>query len=244
MLAKAFLPDTEAGYYAGASQVTRMIYFVFMAFSEALFPAVAQAVARNDIELSQRQVRRGLSLLLVLLIPVAGLGMGLTAPTLAVILGPPFAQGADVLLLLIIVAALLTLINVLGSVLSAQGFPAHFLLLVVLALAATFLGGYTVLSAMNTSLEPLVSAQVLAVTVVVILYVTNYLLITLLRRKVPSFGWPFRASIVGFIGFAVLFSLPPFLAPSNWWLLAYGGAWFGAYAAIAYLFAGKYAGIR
>lgn len=66
----------DAGDYAGASMLARVLFFVFKAFGDALFPAVTDALARGDRAEARRIAGKGLAQLACLLIPVCGCATG------------------------------------------------------------------------------------------------------------------------------------------------------------------------
>ena len=65
--------------------MARALFFIFKAFGDALFPAVARAMGRGDGREAARVSRKGLTQLACLLIPVCGCATGAAGATLTVI---------------------------------------------------------------------------------------------------------------------------------------------------------------
>lgn len=71
-LVQGLLADTTTtGYYVAALNLAKALYFVFMALSAALFPAIAGSIARDDEQLTKRYINRALRFLLIFLLPIA-----------------------------------------------------------------------------------------------------------------------------------------------------------------------------
>lgn len=79
--------EGAAGDYAGASMLARALFLVFKAFGDALFPAVAAALARGNADEARRIARKGLAQLACLLIPVCGCVTGAAEPVIVTLLG-------------------------------------------------------------------------------------------------------------------------------------------------------------
>ncbi len=79
--------DGTAGDYAGASMLARALFFVFKAFGDALFPAVAGALARGQASQARSISRRGLAQLCCLMLPVCGCATGAAQAVLETLFG-------------------------------------------------------------------------------------------------------------------------------------------------------------
>lgn len=113
-----------AGGYVAAGTLARVLFFVFVAFGEAIFPAVARALKDGRREEAMDRVREVTGLLVCLLVPATGLATGTAGPVLAAVYGASesgFRVAAPFLALLAPAAAALTLVAVLAAVLSAAG---------------------------------------------------------------------------------------------------------------------------
>lgn len=127
----------EAGGYVAASTLARVLYFVFIAFGEALFPAVARLIKAGQPQDAGRLAREGVTILLCLLIPSVGLATGAAQPTLAAVYGngspndAGFGGSAIFLVILAPAVAAMTLISVLASLIAGAGRPGRIAVLLL-----------------------------------------------------------------------------------------------------------------
>lgn len=117
-------PKKLLGAYGASATLARALFFIFRAFGEALFPAVARHLAAGAIGEARRSARKGLGLLAALLLPAAGLATGTAETVLAVLFDDPgYAAGGPALRLLAPAGALWAFTAVLAALVSASSRP-------------------------------------------------------------------------------------------------------------------------
>lgn len=123
-VAKAAPGSTAAthGIYGATATLARALFFIFRAFGDALFPAVARALSSGDAAGASRSARKAISLLLCLLLPAVGLATGSAQTVLPVLFGDEsYGMGGDLMRFLAPAAGAWTLTAVSTSLLSASG---------------------------------------------------------------------------------------------------------------------------
>lgn len=224
VVAKAILPPHLAGHYAGASQVARMVFFVFIAFGEALFPAVTKAMAQQQAALGAAQVQRSLGLLLVLALPAVALGMTLAAPTLALLFGAEYAAAAPALNTLVASAFILMLVQVLGAVLSAGGQPLLLVRVVAIGASTAVMASLLSGAVAGGTMSPETLGAWLGAIPGAIAGVIAAVLWRAIRLHMPTLRLPWRGLALAAPAAAALWLVAPLAAPGGWWLIPYGAA--------------------
>lgn len=70
LFVKAILEDgAKAGFYTCAIMISKMVYFIFVAFSAILLPSISISMANNDLTLTKRYINQSLRYMLILLLP-------------------------------------------------------------------------------------------------------------------------------------------------------------------------------
>ncbi len=222
-----------AGAYVAAATLARALYFVFVAFGEALFPAVARELKHGRAERALALTRDVMGLLLCLLIPIVAVVTGAAAPILAAVYGSSsgpsetsFREAAPFLALLAPAAAALTLIAVFAAVLSAAGHvarTARFLVgLLAADVASVFLGAH-LWGAIGAAAGALVGA------------LAGLLVITFWSRTIfGAFLLPARTASAAIVLAIFLHLAIRVWSPEGWWVFAYGTVLLaGGWAALA-----------
>jgi len=108
--------------YAAAVYVSRVVYFVFLASGEAVFPSIAKALAGDAkrVGAMSEHIKRALRLLLVLAVPAIGLGIGAGAATTEWAFGPDRRDIAGLLPWMLPMTGVLVVANVLCAALAAS----------------------------------------------------------------------------------------------------------------------------
>ena len=156
--------DGTAGDYAGASMLARSLFFVFKAFGDALFPAVAEALARGDTRRARRIARDGIAQLSCLLIPVCGCVTGAAESVIVTLLGSgDWGGGGAYVACLAPSSVLWTLTAVFAALVAAASRPGRVaVMLVALLVVETFVvfAWADVSGPMGAALGSLVAAAV------------------------------------------------------------------------------------
>lgn len=213
------------GAYGAAATLARAIFFIFRAFGEGLFPAVARAREAGEPLLAQKSARKGLALLFSLLLPIVGVATGTAETTLRVLFDDEgYTAGAVFLRPLAIAAALFALTAVFAALTSASARPwriAGFLLVLVIldwGIVYTFAGQF---GGEGAASGAAVAAGIGAFASAI-----------LASRALGSII-PWRALLVScLVGVGLHFGLDA-IAPRSWWVFPVGGAAFAAGAAVA-----------
>lgn len=112
--------SARLGIYGMAATLCRSVFFVLRAVGEALLPSVASAHAAAAHSEVRVLVRRGMSLLFVLLLPITAVGMACGGSVLALLFGEQrHAEGEVFLRFLLPAAAAFTLLAVQVALLNA-----------------------------------------------------------------------------------------------------------------------------
>jgi O-antigen/teichoic acid export membrane protein len=112
----------QAGFYSAAQNLTIVPSVLAAAFSPLLLAALARALHDGDVSLAQvlsRNAMRGV----ILLLPFAGMTVGISSEVVTLILGQPFLPAAPLLAWLIFGALALLMLSVTTAALTAAGKP-------------------------------------------------------------------------------------------------------------------------
>ncbi len=92
--------DLMTGWYAAAQKVLRLFTFIPTSFSQAMLPAMSREAERSR-EGTARTLIRSTRYLLMIGLPIAGVGYVLSDPIVRVMFGPAYQQGAAALKILV-----------------------------------------------------------------------------------------------------------------------------------------------
>jgi O-antigen/teichoic acid export membrane protein len=95
-------PNRVKGYYVGATNLGRLANVMAFVMTAVLIPSIAKAVAKGDRDLVSRATRGAGRFLLVLLLPMAAIGMANAGEIMALVYGEPYRAGAPILAMLLI----------------------------------------------------------------------------------------------------------------------------------------------
>jgi O-antigen/teichoic acid export membrane protein len=119
---KKFLPPVAAGHYTAAATIARVPYFIFLGLTATVLPALSRTLAQEDLEASRRLLRQTLRLLFGLLIPVLALVLANAAEIVELLYTAVYDHSTPILRLLILGIAMYTLLVVLSTIMSADGY--------------------------------------------------------------------------------------------------------------------------
>ena len=216
----------EAGGYVAGSTLARVLYFVFIAFGEALFPAVARVYRDGSREEGARDravdlARDGMGMLMVLLLPSVALATGTAPESLAVVYGGSeaaadrhFSDAAPFLTTLAPAAAAMTFIGVASMLIAATERAGRVALALVCLLgfvvATVYLGAQSY-GAQGAATGVLVATGLGAVAM-------TLWAIRLFRRNIV----PVRHLVLAVVAAVLLHVLLRAWTPPGWWVFAYG----------------------
>ncbi len=119
---KKFMPSVDAGHYTAATTIARVPYFIFLGLTATVLPALSRLLVQGDIEASRGLLRQTMRLLLGLLIPVLILVLANAAEIVELLYTTTYALATPILQWLILGIAMYTLLVVLSTIMSADGF--------------------------------------------------------------------------------------------------------------------------
>ncbi|MCG3121264.1 MAG: hypothetical protein ALAOOOJD_04301 [bacterium] len=120
---KHFLTPVSAGYYTAAATIARVPYFIFLGLTATVLPALSRMLAQEDHAASRRLLRQTLRLLFGLLIPVLVLVSYNASEIVALLYTATYAAATPILRWLILSIAMYTLLVILSTIMSADGYP-------------------------------------------------------------------------------------------------------------------------
>jgi O-antigen/teichoic acid export membrane protein len=100
--ARPFTTTTEVSYFVAAVALVAPLYFLPRALGMALFPAMAKAHGAGDVDAVRRHADTFTRALFVLLAPLFAAGLLLAPEVLALVLGQEYANGAEVLRIILL----------------------------------------------------------------------------------------------------------------------------------------------
>ena len=119
---KKFMPSMAAGHYTAAATIARVPYFIFLGLAATVLPALSRMLAQEDVEASRGLLRQTMRLLLGLLVPVLVLVLANAAEMVELLYTATYAPATPILRLLIAGIAIYTLLVVLSTIMSADGY--------------------------------------------------------------------------------------------------------------------------
>jgi O-antigen/teichoic acid export membrane protein len=216
-----------AGDYAGASMLARSLFFVFKAFGDALFPAVAEALARSDPHEARRIARKGLAQLACFLIPVCGCATGAAEAVMVTLLGSDDWSGGGAYVAWLAPSSVLwTLTAVFATLVAAASRPGRVAVMLTVLFAVETVVVFVwadVWGPTGAAMGSLAAAAVGCVG-------TGLLMRRLLGAVIP---WPAFLCAAG--AACVIDRVMGLWSPDGWFVFVWGAALFAA--ALAALFA-------
>ena len=121
---KAILGDNYlVGLYTAAYTLSTATYMIFLSLPLTLTPAISRALAKKDLEKVRRYGRESVRYLLLLLLPITAF-IAATAPELLnLFYSPAYQSAGEVLILLTVSSAFLSVFATLGALVTGGGHP-------------------------------------------------------------------------------------------------------------------------
>ncbi|MGH7450158.1 MAG: lipid II flippase MurJ, partial [bacterium] len=123
LFVKHSLPAAAAGYYTAAATIARAPYFIFLGLASTVLPALSRMLAQENLEAARNLLRHTMRLLFALLIPVLVLVTANADHIVELLYSRAYDSATPILRLLIIGIAMYTLLVVLCTIMSADGYP-------------------------------------------------------------------------------------------------------------------------
>ncbi|MDQ7005215.1 MAG: oligosaccharide flippase family protein [Ghiorsea sp.] len=117
-------PPDVVGHYASAQLLAMIGVFVGIAAANALFPTLSQLGKTKDVAQSRRLIRPALGLLSLLMVALAMVVSSIAEDLLAYVYGDDFKLGAPWLILFALMAPIVAINSMAGSVIGAWGWQA------------------------------------------------------------------------------------------------------------------------
>jgi O-antigen/teichoic acid export membrane protein len=136
LFVQSYLSPSAAGYYTAAATVARAPYFIFLALGYTVLPVLSRMLAQENFNESRRLLRQTSRLLFILLLPMLVLVMANASEIIELLYAEAYAPAASILRTLIVGIAIYTLLMVLTTIMSADGYP-HRAFLISLLCAVT-----------------------------------------------------------------------------------------------------------
>ncbi|MFH1860990.1 MAG: flippase, partial [bacterium] len=124
LLVKVILKDNiQAGFYAASMSLSVTPFFISIALSRSIFPAIAMSVADNNHSLTRQYIRHSLKLLLIWMIPVVAIVSATSREIILLIYSTPYLPAAMPLSILIIGLGAFTIYLILTTIITAGDNP-------------------------------------------------------------------------------------------------------------------------
>ncbi|MAG57625.1 MAG: hypothetical protein CMJ83_15135 [Planctomycetes bacterium] len=213
------------GAYGAAATLGRALFFVFKAFGDALFPAVARAWARGDVVEARRIASKGLAQLLCFVVPTCGLATGAAEQVLVTLYGDEEYRAGGVLLVHLAPSSVLwTLTAVFGALVAAAGRPGA----VATSLTAVLVAAVGIVYAWADLSGVLGAARGSVVVAALGCLATGALMLRILGPVIP---WGVLATTL--VAALVFHSALTLWSPPSWWVFPYGALLLAAWLAAA-----------
>lgn len=120
IMVKALIPIKEyVGFYSASSTICKMPFSLFLSLSTALLPFMAQAWKKNELNLTKRYIRKTLSYLLIMILPLIIMTHTSAEQLITLIFGLEYSGAGNILSSLIIGYLFIILFTIMITVLLA-----------------------------------------------------------------------------------------------------------------------------
>ena len=124
LLVKSILKENiQAGFYASARSLAVTPFFISIALSRSIFPAIARAAADNNHSLTRQYIQHSLRLLLIWMIPVVAIVSATSREIILLIYSTPYLSASIPLSILIIGIGFFTVYLILTTIITAGDNP-------------------------------------------------------------------------------------------------------------------------
>jgi O-antigen/teichoic acid export membrane protein len=131
--------EADAGFYAAAQNVARIPYFLMTGLAVLVLPALGRAVHESR-EAATGTARQAIRISILAVVPIAGILAGSAPGTLDLLYSATYVAGADVLSVLAIGMAGLSVASIAAAALSGIGHPGWSAMISIVGLVATSAG--------------------------------------------------------------------------------------------------------
>ncbi|HWQ95900.1 MAG TPA: flippase [Candidatus Methylomirabilis sp.] len=133
---KAYLTNYETGIYSAASMISKVPFFLIGGLFGALFPAISNASANNNIERTRKYILNSIRHSLVAIVPAVIIISAFSETLITLVYSSKYASGAGVLSVLIFGIGFYSLFFLFMTILNGSGRPyiSLFISAIVLAL--------------------------------------------------------------------------------------------------------------
>ncbi len=124
LIVKSILADdTKVGYYTSAQNVSRVVYFLFAAFSIVLLPSISNSIANNDLQLTKKYINHSLRYMLMLLAPIALIMSATSRQLITLLYSTAYVEAAYPLSILVFGISFLSITLALSTIMQGCGNP-------------------------------------------------------------------------------------------------------------------------
>ncbi len=123
LFVKHSLTPAAAGYYTAAATIARAPYFIFLGLASTVLPALSRMLAQENLEAARNLLRHTMRMLFGLLVPVLILITANADHVVELLYSRAYDSATPILRLLILGIAMYTLLVVLCTIMSADGYP-------------------------------------------------------------------------------------------------------------------------
>jgi O-antigen/teichoic acid export membrane protein len=124
LLVKGILKENiQTGFYASARSLAITPFFISIALSRSIFPAIARSVANNNHSLTKQYIQHSLRLLLIWMIPVVAIVSATSREIILAIYSIPYLPASMPLSILIIGLGFFTIYLILTTIITAGDNP-------------------------------------------------------------------------------------------------------------------------
>ena len=131
---KAYLTNYETGIYSAASMIARVPFFLIGGLYGALFPAISNSTASNNIEKTRKYISQSLKYSLMAMVPAVLIISYFSDELITLVYSGEYAGGAEVLSILIFALGFYSLFFLFTTILNGSGRPKDSLILGVAVL--------------------------------------------------------------------------------------------------------------
>jgi O-antigen/teichoic acid export membrane protein len=131
---KAYLTNYDTGIYSAASMIARVPFFLIGGLYGALFPAISNSTASNNIEKTRKYISQSLKYSLMAMVPAVVIISAMADKILPLVYSGEYAGGAQVLSILVVGLGFYSLFFLFTTILNGSGRPRDSLILGVVVL--------------------------------------------------------------------------------------------------------------
>jgi len=131
---KAYLTNYDTGIYSAASMISRVPFFLIGGLYGALFPAISNSTASNNIEKTRKYISQSLKYSLMAMVPAVLIISYFSDELITLVYSGDYAGGAQVLSILVVGLGFYSLFFLFTTILNGSGRPRDSLIISVVVL--------------------------------------------------------------------------------------------------------------